>query len=78
MDVTFINQNIYTGPPIPLDVVMKVLSGRKGLIRNFQMAHRGLSGSRIMSTHSHPYSLLKLHIPYTQQWLYPNHVSNKK
>ena len=37
--------NIIGGPLS--DAIMKLLGGKKGLIRNFQMAHRALSGSRI-------------------------------
>lgn len=37
--------NIIGGPLT--DAIMKILGGKKGVIRNFQMAHRALSGSRI-------------------------------
>ena len=37
--------NIIGGPLA--DAIIKQLGGKKGLIRNFQMAHRALSGSRI-------------------------------
>ena len=37
--------NVIGGPLT--DAIMKMLGGKKGVIRNFQMAHRSLSGSRI-------------------------------
>ena len=41
-----IRTNNVIGGPLA-DAIMKQLGGKKGLIRNFQMAHRALSGSRI-------------------------------